>query len=160
MAKYNIKDKIEKDAAYRDMVNPQLMDEIKEKILHIIVLQKKYRDKDYSAKKLAADLGTNTRYVSAVMNVRFRMNYSSFINKCRVEEAMALLVDKRYTDLKMQEISDMVGFANRQSFHAAFFKLNNTTPRSYRMQHQSQAQDKSGLAKTQKKADKTKATEI
>lgn len=64
MAKYNITEKKEKEAAYRSLVSPRLMDEMKEKILNIIVMQKKYKDKDYSAKKLAEDLGTNTRYIS------------------------------------------------------------------------------------------------
>jgi AraC-type DNA-binding domain-containing proteins len=135
MAKYNITVKKEKEAAYRSMVNPQLMDEMKEKILNIIVMQKKYKDKDYSAKKLAEDLGTNTRYISAVVNVRFHMNYTSFVNKFRIEEAMTILVDKRYQDLSMEEVSDMVGFANRQSFYASFFKFMNMTPRDYRIQH-------------------------
>ena len=85
MAKYNITEKKEKEAAYRSLVNPRLMDEMKEKILNIIVMQKKYKDKDYSAKKLAEDLGTNTRYISAVVNVRFHMNYTSFVNKFRIE---------------------------------------------------------------------------
>ena len=75
MAKYNITERKEKEAAYRSLVSPKLMDEMKEKILNIIVMQKKYKDKDYSAKKLAEDLGTNTRYISAVVNVRFHMNY-------------------------------------------------------------------------------------
>ena len=57
MAKYNITEKKEKEAAYRTLVNPQLMDEMKEKILEIIVMKKKYKDKDYSAKKLAEELG-------------------------------------------------------------------------------------------------------
>lgn len=57
MAKYNISEKKEKEAAYRSLVSPQLMDEMKEKILNIIVMQKKYKDKEYSAKKLAEDLG-------------------------------------------------------------------------------------------------------
>ena len=47
MAKYNITEKKEKEAAYRTLVNPQLMDEMKEKILEIIVMKKKYKDKDY-----------------------------------------------------------------------------------------------------------------
>ena len=66
MAKYNITEKREKEAAYRTLVSPKLMDELKEKILDIILIQKKYKDRDYSAKQLATDLGTNTRYVSAV----------------------------------------------------------------------------------------------
>ena len=120
MAKYNITEKKEKEAAYRTLVSPKLMDDMKEKILNIIVMQKKYKDKDYSAKRLAEDLGTNTRYISAVVNVRFHMNYTSFVNKFRIEEAMTILVDKRYQDLNMEEVSDMVGFANRQSFYASF----------------------------------------
>ena len=51
MAKYNITEKKEKDAAYRSLVSPKLMDEMKEKILNIIVMQKKYKDKNYSAKQ-------------------------------------------------------------------------------------------------------------
>ena len=135
MAKYNITEKKEKEAAYRSLVSPRMMDEMQEKILQIIVMQKKYRDKDYSAKKLAEDLGTNTRYISAVVNVRFHMNYTSFVNKYRVDEAMSLLVDKRYQDLRMEEISDMVGFSNRQSFYASFYRVIGMTPREYRLQH-------------------------
>jgi AraC-like DNA-binding protein len=135
MAKYNITEKKEKEAVYRTLVSPRLMDDMKERILNIIVMQKKYKDKDYSAKKLAQDLGTNTRYVSAVVNVRFHMNYASFVNKYRIEEAMSILVDPRYLDLRMEEVSDMVGFANRQSFYASFYKLMNMTPREYRLQH-------------------------
>ena len=138
MAKYNITEKKEKEAAYRSLVNPRLMDEMKEKILDIIVMQKKYKDKDYSAKKLAEDLGPNSRYISAVVNVRFHMNYTSFVNKFRIEEAMAILVDRRYQDLRMEEVSDMVGFANRQSFYASFYKIMNMTPREYRIKHLAQ----------------------
>ena len=165
MAKYNITEKKEKEAAYRTLVSPKLMDEMQEKIMNIVVMQKKYRDKDYSAKRLAEDLGTNTRYISAVVNVRFHMNYTSFVNKYRIEEAMTLLVDKRYQDLRMEEISDMVGFANRQSFYASFFKIMGITPREYRIshlaQHPSLQKAKAAKAVTKakgKKTTKTKAT--
>ena len=135
MTKYNITEKKEKEAHYRTLVSPKLMDEMKDRILEIIVMQKKYKDKDYSAKKLAEDLGTNTRYISAVVNVKFHVNYTSFVNKFRIEEAMAILVDRRYQELRMEEVSDMVGFANRQSFYASFYKLMRMTPREYRLQH-------------------------
>ncbi len=133
MGKYNITEKKEKDAAYRTLVNPKLMDELERKINDIIIIQKKYRDKDYSAKQLAEDLNTKTRYISAVVNVRFHMNYTSYVNKFRIQEAMSMLVDKRYQDLNMEEISDMVGFSNRQSFYASFYKINGITPREYKL---------------------------
>jgi AraC-like DNA-binding protein len=129
------------------------MDELKEKIINIILVQKKFKDKDYSAKKLAEDLGTNTRYISAVVNVRFHMNYTSFVNKFRVEEAMALLIDKRYQHLNMEEISDMVGFSNRQSFYASFFKFNGITPREYKTRHLAQHPSLKEHKKRKKKID-------
>ena len=152
MAKYNITEKKEKEAAYRTLVNPHLMDEMSEKILNIILFQKKYRDKNYSAKQLATDLGTNTRYVSAVVNVRFHTNYTSFVNKFRIEESMALLVDRRYQDCTMEEISDMVGFSNRQSFYASFYKFNGITPREYKLKQL--AQHPLNLEKEKKKGRK------
>ena len=150
MAKYNITEKKEKEAAYRSLVSPKMMDEMQEKIMNIIVMQKKYRDKDYSAKKLAEDLGTNTRYISAVVNVRFHMNYTSFVNKFRIEEAMTILVDRRYQDLRMEEVSDMVGFANRQSFYASFYRQLGVTPREYRLQ-QLEQHPSERVVKTKKK---------
>jgi len=155
MAKYNITEKKEKEAAYRSLVSPKLMDELKERILEIILIQKKYKDKTYSAKKLAEDLGTNTRYISAVVNVRFHMNYTSFVNKYRIDEAMTLLVDKRYQDLNMEDISNMVGFSNRQSFYASFYKINGITPREYKMKHLSQHPS----MKEKKSAKKAKQTQ-
>ena len=135
MTKYNITERKEREANYRSLVSPALMDELKDKILDIIVMQKKYKDKDYSAKKLAADLGTNTRYVSAVVNMKFHCNYTTFVNKYRIDEAMSVLLDKRYQDLRIEEVSDMVGFANRQSFYASFFKFMGITPKEYKQQH-------------------------
>ena len=133
MTKYNITLKKNKDAAYRNLVNPELMDRLESQILDIIVKQKKYLDKDYSAKQLAEDLHTNTRYISAVVNTRFHQNFTSFVNSYRINDAMTLLTDKRSIELNMGQIAEMVGFANRQSFYAAFYKFKKMTPRSYRM---------------------------
>lgn len=135
MSKYNLTEKRGNVAKYSTLVSAQMMEQLRKKILERIVIDQKYRDKDYSAKRLAEDLGTNTRYISAVVNVRFHMNYTSFVNKYRIDEAMSILVDKRYQDLRMEEVSDMVGFANRQSFYASFYKLMGITPREYRLKH-------------------------
>eukprot|EP00825_Cyclidium_porcatum_P005577 TRINITY_DN12731_c0_g1_i1.p1 TRINITY_DN12731_c0_g1~~TRINITY_DN12731_c0_g1_i1.p1 ORF type:complete len:175 (+),score=26.63 TRINITY_DN12731_c0_g1_i1:111-635(+) len=118
--------------AYRSLIRPELADELYDKILNIVVVQKKYKDPDYSAKDLAKELKTNTRYLSAVVNSRFGMNYSCLLNEYRVKDALHILVDKRYADMNVEEISAMVGFANRQSFYAAFYKNVGETPNGYR----------------------------
>lgn len=132
---YNLREEKEKNAAYRSLIKPALADELYDKILNIIVAQKKYKDPDYSAKQLAKDLKTNTRYLSAVVNSRFGMNYCSLINKYRIQDALHLLTDKRYADSNVEKISDMVGFANRQSFYAAFYKNIGITPTDFRKKH-------------------------
>ncbi len=136
MSKYNITEKVEKNAAYRTLVKAELVDELYEKIVNILFVQKKYRDCNYSAKKLADEIGTNTRYISAVVNLRFHQNYSCLVNEYRIKEAMYMLVDKRYDDYTMEEISKTVGFANRQSFYAAFFRIKGISPRQYKASHQ------------------------
>ena len=147
MTKYNITEIKPKAALYRTLVSPDLMDKLKDQILEKILIEKKYKEKDYSAKKLAEELGTNTRYISAVLNVKFHMNYTSFINKYRIEEAMTLLTDKRYAKFTIEEISDMVGFSNRQSFYASFFRLLGVTPRDYRLSHKPQKNKKNETKK-------------
>ena len=132
---YNIKEKKEKNATYRSLIRAELADELYEKILNIIVIEKRYRNKEFSAKELANELGTNTRYISAVINSRFNTNFSCLINEYRVKEALHRMTDKRYLDLTIEEIGTLVGFANRQSFYASFYRIMGETPNSYRKRH-------------------------
>lgn len=129
---YNLRDTNMKTAAYRGMIRAELADELYDKIMNIVVMQKKYKDPNYSARDLAKELQTNTRYLSAVINSRFGMNYSCLVNEYRIKDALHLLVDKRYVERNIEEISAMVGFANRQSFYAAFYKNMGETPNGYR----------------------------
>lgn len=134
MAKYNISEASPKDAAYRSLVGKKRIKVLRDQIYDTICKQKKYKEKDYSAKQLAADLKTNTRYISAVVSVCFGMNYTSFVNNCRIKYAKTLLSNKKFSKLHMDEISDMVGFSNRQSFYASFYRFTGITPRQYRME--------------------------
>ena len=132
---YNIREKQEKNAAYRSLIRAELADEIYERILNIIVIEKRYRDKDFAAKELAEEVNTNTRYISAVINSRFNTNFSCLVNEYRIKEAMHRMTDKRYADLTIEEIGTLVGFANRQSFYASFYRVMGETPNSYRKRH-------------------------
>lgn len=132
---YNIREKSEKQAAYRSLIRAELADELFDKILNMIVVEKRYRDPSFSAKELAKELDTNTRYISAVINSRFNMNFSCLLNEYRIKEALHRMTDKRYADETIEEISAVVGFSNRQSFYAAFYRIMGETPNSYRKRH-------------------------
>lgn len=133
MEKYNYHQKKEKVAAYRTLVKPEVMDEIYEQILKKMVVEKKYRDPNYSAKLLANEIGTNTRYISATVNLRFQMNYSELVNGYRIRDAMYMLTDRRNRNMTMGEVATAVGFSNRQSFYSSFYHIQKQTPREYQM---------------------------
>ncbi len=126
-------EKREHKPSRRPLLQPQMMDALADRIVQIIQIDKKYKDKTYSAKRLAQDLHVDSRMISNILGVRFNVNYSSFVNLQRVNEARAILLDKRYNNLTMENISDMVGFSNRQSFYNAFTHFLHMTPREYRL---------------------------
>ena len=125
-----------KRVPYRELIRAELADELYNEIKEKLVVHKKYKQPNYLAKDLARELETNTRYLSAVINARFGKNFSCLVNECRVEDARLLLVDKRYADKSIEQISALVGFANRQSFYTAFFKIMGEAPNNYRKRHE------------------------
>ena len=67
--KYNLTEKKQKNPLYRTLVNPQLVEELYQKIMAKFVVEKKYKDPDYTAQKLAKELATCG--VSGISNVVF-----------------------------------------------------------------------------------------
>lgn len=45
------------------------------------------------------------------------------------------MTDKRYMNMTIEEIGCKVGFANRQSFYASFYRNMGITPNNYRKKH-------------------------
>lgn len=120
---------------YLKYVSPALADELCEGIVRLLLVGKRYTDMHYSARQLAEDLGTNQRYLSIVFHTRLHTNYCSYVNKLRVDKAMSVLTDPRYADLRIEDVSDMCGFTNRQSFYNAFQKQVGLKPLEWRWQH-------------------------
>lgn len=118
---------------YRKLISSTMAKSLAQDILHKLEEEKIYRNSGYTAKQLATDLHTNTRYLSAVVNSRFKKSYSSLINEYRIKDAVVLLADRRHRSKTIEEIGLMVGFANRQSFYAAFDKYVGETPRNFRL---------------------------
>jgi AraC-like DNA-binding protein len=148
MAKYNIREKKVKPATYRTAIKPEIIDSIYEQILRKMIVEKKYRDSTYTAKKLADEIQTNTRYISAAVSLRFQMNYAELVSGYRVREAISMMTDKRNRSLTMGEVAAACGFANRQSFYSAFYRLQGKTPKQY----QDEFFERVNQAKTRKKA--------
>lgn len=137
MSKYNIvskKDKVQ-TTSYRNSVNPRFVEKVSREIIMKLAIDQKYRDPNYSAKRLSEDIGINARYLSAVMSLRFQKSYSQMVLEMRISEAMYMLQDRHFNDMTMEDVAINVGFSSRQNFYAAFFRQNGQTPLDYRLKY-------------------------
>ena len=112
MAKYNITEKKEKakTLSYRNSVTPEFVEDMARKIVSKLMIEKKYRDPDYSAKRLADDIGVNSRHISAVINLRFQQNYSQMVGEMRIQEARYMLQDSSFNQMTMEVSQTDMGF--------------------------------------------------
>ena len=114
--------------SYLSVLNPATAEQLGKQIFHEVVLKRRFLEASLTARDLAKQLNTNTRYFSITMNKRFHCNFSTYINKLRVEEAMTRMGDSRYDEVSLQDIASMVGFSSRQSFITAFQKEKDLCP--------------------------------
>ena len=142
MAKYNLTEKKQKTPLYRSLLKLETVDEVYQKIMAKFIVEKKYRECNYSANKMAEELNTKVRYISAIINMRYQDNYSQMVNEFRIKEAMYMLKDRRYLNMNIEDIALAVGFQNRQCFYVAFYKRVGITPREYRITNIEMLQEK------------------
>lgn len=91
-----------------------------------------FRDAQINLAILAKQLGTNTNYLSRVINLRFEKNFSQFLHDRRVEYAqLRLLKDKKFRLYTIRAIAEESGYNNVESFSRAFYKRNGIYPSFY-----------------------------
>lgn len=87
---------------------------------------------DFSLQMLADSVGSNTRYVSAIINDRYGKNFKTLLNEHRIRIACTRLADREhYGQMTIQAIYEEVGYTNAVSFIRAFRKFNGMTPSEY-----------------------------
>jgi len=159
MAKYNITEKKEKvkTLSYRNSVTPEFVEDIARKVVSKLMIEQKYRDPNYSAKRLADEIGVNSRHISAVINMRFQVNYSQLVGGMRIQEARYMLQDGNFNDMTMEDIATNAGFTTRQSFYATFYRVCGMTPKDYRQTYGLQEENKAAAKKKVKAKGKKKS---
>ena len=120
--------------AYHSRMKAEHTDELYVKILQKLSSGRLYRDPSYTAKQLAADLNTNTRYISTSVAVHTGNNYNALVNSLRLRDACRMLRSPRFASYTAEEIGLSVGFSSRQAFYTAFHRIYQMTPRAYRLQ--------------------------
>ena len=100
-------------------------------LIKLMVEEKMYLKSDLTLTDLAKELAISERDVSLVINRHTNQNFSSFVNKYRIEEAKRLLDSKD----KILTVALNVGFNNLTSFNHTFKTLTGQTPSEFRNIH-------------------------
>jgi|GEM_PF-1173595 AraC-like DNA-binding protein/Tfp pilus assembly protein PilF len=108
-----------------------LSKDILDRIITAFETEKVYRDADLSIIKFAETINTNKTYVSQIINEVYKMNFNSFINQKRINEALALLSNPDNKTYTIAYISTMVGFKSISVFNKAFKTETGVTPSFY-----------------------------
>ena len=87
---------------------------------------------DFTIDKLASLVGSNTKYVSQVINETIGKNFNTLLNEQRITEVCKRLVDTEHYGSKTNDaIAEEVGFKSRSHFIRTFKKITGLTPSQY-----------------------------
>lgn len=91
-----------------------------------------YRDSSLDREKVAEMLGISPSYVSQLVNSITGDNFSTFINRFRVEEIKELMLNPKFDNYSLLAIGLECGFSSKTTFHNSFKKITGMTPNAYK----------------------------
>lgn len=94
-----------------------------------------YRDNTLDREKVAEKLGISPGYVSQLVNTITGDNFSTYINRHRVEAVKRLIFDPEFDNYSLLAIGLECGFSSKTTFYNTFKKLCGITPNAYRKAH-------------------------
>lgn len=104
------------------------------RITYLMEKEKVFCDEEMSLNRFAGHLGIEPYQLSQMINERFNMNFSSYINGYRIEEAKRILVEEK--ERTIFSIAYAVGFNSPAPFYEWFHKLTGLSPSKYRKTRQ------------------------
>src|SRR5690606_33931162 len=90
---------------------------------------KKFTNKDMSLGMLAAQLNTNTKYLSEVINRQKQKNFNSYINELRINYITEKIKsDPNYLNFKVSYLAEECGFSSHSTFTSVFKPMVGVSP--------------------------------
>ena len=88
---------------------------------------------EFSVDRLSKLVGSNSHYVSQVINETYGKNFSAVLGEARVRQACKRLADvAAYGNLTIEAIAGELGFKSRSNFVTVFKKVTGLTPSEYK----------------------------
>lgn len=90
---------------------------------------KKFTNKDMSLGMLAAQLNTNTKYLSEVINRQKQKNFNQYINELRINYITEKIKsDPNYLNFKVSYLAEECGFSSHSTFTTVFKSIVGVSP--------------------------------
>ena len=117
---------------------------------------------DFNLATLSKAVGSNTKYVSIVINDTYGKSFKTYLNEFRIREACQRLLDnENWGNLTIRAIHQELGFRTATSFVSAFRKVTGITPSEYKKSHAAGGTDADDKAEADKReAGKQEADEV
>ncbi|MCF8360259.1 MAG: tetratricopeptide repeat protein [Prolixibacteraceae bacterium] len=112
-------------------VDNQRLNEILTGLDKMIREEKIFLDRELTQQKLANILGTNSSYLSEIINTSFQKNFSTYMNEKRIEYTLQQLAEGNFKKYSVEGIALASGFSSRSTFHRAFKKITGVSPACY-----------------------------
>lgn len=94
--------------------------------------KKGFIQKGLTISKLAAQLGTNSSYLSQVINEHKGGNFNKYLSQLRINYITTLLFeDKKYLKYNIETLARECGIASRQNFSDLFYEINGIRPTDF-----------------------------
>ena len=90
-----------------------------------------FLDSNLTLKTVADLLGTNTKYLSQVVNNQGGCNFQQFVNSYRVNQVKEKIESNDYQNLTLFGIALQCGFKNKSTFYKVFKEALGITPREF-----------------------------
>ena len=113
-----------------------LTDESREQLLarirDVMHNPEEFCQEDFTIERLASAIGSNTKYVSQVINEMLGKNFNTLLNEQRIGEVCKRLVDtEHYGGMTLEAVATEAGFKSRSHFIRTFKKITGLTPSQY-----------------------------
>lgn len=103
-----------------------------DKILHVMEETTEFCNVDFNLEHMAELIGSNSRYVSLVINETYGKNFRTFVNEYRIKEACKRLMNtEEFGNFTIKAISESVGYKSHTNFIEIFKKTTGITPSVY-----------------------------
>jgi len=111
---------------------PEQMRIYKAKLEEIMQAEQLFLRSDLTLPRLAKIVNCSVNHLSQVINSGFGMSFFDYLNRYRIQHAMALLSKTDQQSNVILNIAFAVGFNSNSAFYAAFKKCVGQTPAQYR----------------------------